>query len=447
MYGGDVMVISVVGLGKLGACLAAAIADRGFGVIGIDVNRSFVNAINSGMAPVLEPQLQDYIERNQERLSATSEYRDAILTSDITFVIVPTPSIENGSFSVEYARSAFAAIGKVLKEKDRYHLVVLTSTVLPGDTREHLIPVLERGSQKKCGRDFGVCYSPEFIALGSVIRDFLNPDFLLIGEFDTKSGDVLEEFYRAVIGNSAVVKRMTIENAELAKISLNSYVTMKITFSNLIAKICERIPNGNADIVSDAIGTDSRIGRKYLTGGLGFGGTCFPRDNIAFAKFAQSLNVPVDLPNAIVKFNNNIPNRYAEKIAGIVKPGSTIALLGLAYKPNSPIVEESQAIALAKVLFSKGYTLVGYDPLANENALREMNGGIEIMDSVHDCLAVADAVLITTPDAAFAGLKAADFANGKKEVIVMDFWRLLIKELANKPGIRYIPVGYGKRKK
>jgi Predicted UDP-glucose 6-dehydrogenase len=153
--------------------------------------------------------------------------------------------------------------------------------VLPGATRNGLLPVLEQASGKKCGPDFGLCYSPEFIALGTVIRDFLNPDLYLIGQFDARSGAALEDVNRSVCQKDPAVHRMTIENAEIAKIALNSFVTMKVSFANTLADICERIPGGDVDAVSDALGSDSRIGRKYLTGGMGFAGPCFPRDNVA----------------------------------------------------------------------------------------------------------------------------------------------------------------------
>src|SRR5437868_6642130 len=184
---------SIVGLGKLGASMAAAIASRGGRVIGVDINRDAVRAINEGRAPVQETGLAELIAANHDRLRATDSHREAIHASDVTFVIVPTPSDESGAFSLQYAAWAFGEIGAALAEKNGYHLVVLTSTVLPGATRHGLLPILEERSGKRCGADFGLCYSPEFIALGSVIRDFLNPDFTLVGEFDDRSGRTLEE--------------------------------------------------------------------------------------------------------------------------------------------------------------------------------------------------------------------------------------------------------------
>jgi UDPglucose 6-dehydrogenase len=434
-------VISIIGLGKLGASMAAAMADRGFNVIGVDVSKIAVDNLNNRKAPIQETNLQDYIDRNKPRLSATLSHREAILKSDITFVIVPTPSDKNGAFSIKYAASAFAAIGKALKEKNGYHTVVLTSTVLPGSTRYGLLPILERESGKVCGKDFGLCYSPEFIALGSVIHDFLNPDFLLVGEFDKKSGEILESYYKIIMENNPPCKRMSIENAELAKISLNSYVTMKITFANILTELCEKIPGGDVDAVSDAIGLDKRIGRKYLTGGLGFGGPCFPRDNVALSFFAGSLGVRNEIAAATDQFNRTIPFRFADRLIPLIKPGSTVAILGLSYKPFSSVVEESQSILLAQAFSRNNFTVIGFDPLANENAKQELHDDIMIKESVKECLDLADVVLITTQDPAFRSLKVDDFLNDKKKIIVVDFWRILHDELSGKSGIHYVPVG------
>ena len=234
--------VSVIGLGKLGACMAAAIASRGFQVIGLDVMRNVVDGLNEGKAPVREPELQEMITANRARISATMDYEAAVLASDVSFVIVPTPSEPSGAFSTTYAAAAMASIGKALKKKTGYHVVCLTSTVLPGVSDNEMVPILERESGKKCGVDFGYCYSPEFIALGSVIRDFLNPDFILVGEADRQAGADLADFYERMLPNMTPIARMGCSNAELSKIAVNTYVTMKISFANTIAEIASACP-------------------------------------------------------------------------------------------------------------------------------------------------------------------------------------------------------------
>lgn len=206
---GERPAVSVIGLGKLGACTAACIASKGVPVTGVDVSAEVVNAVTRAEAPVQEPGLAALMKKCTENFRATTDHRSAVMASDITLVIVPTPSELSDEFSTAYAVEAAQQVGRALAEKDRYHAVALTSTVLPGATERDFIPALERASGKAAGRDFGVCYSPEFIALGSVIHDFLNPDFVLIGESDTRAGDVLEGLYRAVCDNHPPVQRMS----------------------------------------------------------------------------------------------------------------------------------------------------------------------------------------------------------------------------------------------
>lgn len=433
--------VSVIGLGKLGATMAGCLASRGFNVIGVDVSQKAVDAVNTGHTPVQETGLDEMINANKERIRATLSHEDAILNSDISFVIVPTPSDERGAFSIQYAAYAFEAIGKALAKRKDYHTVVLTSTVLPGSTRYSLLPILEKFSGKKCGKDFGLCYSPEFIALGSVIRDYLNPDFYLVGEFDERSGASLESVNARVALNHAPSKRMSIENAELAKISVNSFVTLKISYANMLADLCERIPGGDVDVVSDAIGMDKRIGRRYLTGGFGYGGPCFPRDNVALNFVGKHLGAATQILEVNDDFNRTIAPRFIERLKPYMQEGSTVAVLGLAYKPLSHVIEESSGIYLCRALADSGMRVIGYDPLANEGAQTELKGHALIADSIKFCLQDAESVLVTTPDDAFKALTPEDYLGNKKTVTVVDFWRCLPESVRKHPQIQYIPMG------
>jgi UDPglucose 6-dehydrogenase len=434
---------SVVGLGKLGASMAAAIASRGFSVVGVDVSHLAVNRLNAGLATVQETGLQEIISANRERLRATLSHRDAVLGSDVTFVIVPTPSDERGAFSLQYALWAFREIGRALAEKQGYHNVVLTSTVLPGSTRYGLLPILEQESGKVAGQDFGLCYSPEFIALGSVIHDFLNPDFTLVGEIDQRAGSQLKDCYSHIMENSPPCQRMSLENAELTKIAVNTFVTTKITFANMLADVCERIPGGDVDVVCGALGLDHRIGRRYLTGALGYGGPCFPRDNVALGFVARALGTRADLAEATDKANRLLVDRIMDRLRGNIQRGSTVAVLGLAYKPFSHVIEESQGILIAKAIARSGVRVVAYDPLANEMARAELRDQVVVLDSVGECLEQAQTVLITTPDPEFKRLTAEDFTRGGASVTVVDFWRILDAGLGGKSGIRYVATGRG----
>lgn len=424
--------------------MAAAISSRGHEVIGVDISHASVQAVNNGRAPVQETGLDDLIAANRARLRATSSHAEAILESDISFVIVPTPSDSRGAFKLQYAAHAFKEIASALAQKREYHTIVLTSTVLPGASRYGLLPILERFSGKRCGDGFGFCYSPEFVALGDVIRGFLRPDFLLIGEFDRRSGDEVEAHYRDIIVNAAPAARMSIENAELAKVSVNAYVTTKITFANMLAEICDRMPGGDVDAVSNAIGLDSRIGRRYLTGALGYGGPCFPRDNVALGFFSSAVGAASDLPGTVDRLNRGIAERAVRAVAERTHPGATIAVLGLAYKPHSHVVQESQAIQIVAALVDRKYRVLAFDPLAGHEANQELGGRALVLDSIEACLRDAEVVLIATPDPLFAQLTAEDFTRGRTRTVrVVDFWRHLAPRLDGAPGIEYVAYGRG----
>lgn len=437
---------ALIGLGKLGASMAAAIASRGFDVIGVDVNRKSVDLVNSGRAPVQETGLDELIRANRSRIRATADISEAIAESDVAFVVVPTPSENNGAFSLKYAAEAFREIGRALAKKDGYYTVALTSTVLPGSTRWGLLPLLEEESGRIVGRDFGLCYSPEFIALGSVIRDFLHPDFTLIGEYDKRSGDLLQKCYSEILPGQPPCERMSLENAELTKIAVNTYVTMKITYANMLARLCEEIPGGNVDVVTKAVGRDCRIGSKYLKGAIGYGGPCFPRDNMALSFLARTVGTRAELAELTDSLNRSFIPTTVEKLKAELRAGDTAAVLGLAYKPHSHILDESQGLLLAHALADMGIRVIAYDSLsgaimpgAEPNA--NSNGWL-MKPSLQECLDEADVVLITTPDPVFRALTSSNFARVKPIVTVVDFWRILESELqARQPRIRYIPIG------
>lgn len=439
--GSPAKAVAVIGLGKLGACIAAAFAARGKQVVGVDVVPSVIEALASGRAPVSEPGLEEALAAAGTRLRATSDVGAAVRASDITFVVVPTPSEESGAFSLDLIKPAFAEIGRALRSGDAWHLVVLTSTVLPGQTRTALVPILERESGKRCGRDFGVCYSPAFIALGSVIRDFLNPDLVLVGESDPRAGDALAAFYAEVLENRAEVRRMSIENAELAKIGVNTFVTTKIAFANMLADLCERLPGGDVDVVTNALGLDRRIGRPYLTGGLGYGGPCFPRDNRALSFLARALGTTAHLAEATDRANDALPERVLERLKGFTERRSRVAVLGLAYKPATSVTEGSQGVALASALAAAGARVSAYDPLANGTAHAELPSSVALVANLQEALTGAELVLLCTPDPAFRALERGAFDSCARPVTVLDFWRLLAGGLQSDPAIDYVAAG------
>ena len=305
--------ISICGLGKLGACMAATFAARGFEVIGVDVDPEKIRKVNAGIPPVEEPLLSETMTEAKGRLEATDDPASAVKT-DVSFFIPPSPSLPDGSFSNEYLLKSMRSIAKAVRKADkRGHIFVSSSTTTPGAVDGVLIPMLEEETGWKCGSEFHVCYNPEFIALGNVINGLLEPDLVLIGEGDSESGAALEALYRKYNRNQPRIARMSIISAELTKISVNSYITMKISFTNQLRMIAEQFPKADINMILDAIGTDTRIGKKYLRAGLSFGGPCFPRDNRLLAYAARQVGLQAPLAEASDKTNELTKSRLAEK--------------------------------------------------------------------------------------------------------------------------------------
>jgi UDPglucose 6-dehydrogenase len=431
--------VSVIGLGKLGACIAACFAHKGFSVVGADVSSRTVELINKSRPPVVEPGLEEMMGGVGNRLRATQDVTESVLASDVSFIVVPTPSTEEGGFSIEYVLEAARSIGRALRDKTSYHLVVLTSTVLPGSTEYGMIPVLERESGKRCGEDFGVCYSPEFIALGSVIRDFLNPEFILIGEYDEQSGERLAAVYRAVVNNDPPVARMNLVNSELTKISVNAYVTMRISFANMVAALSEKLPGGDVDTVTAALALDTRIGSRYLKGAVAYGGPCFPRDNQALAYLARQLGHSGLLAEAVDDYNASTNRRLAERVLEILPEGSTVAVLGLSYKANSSVIEEAPGFLLARSLANSGVKVTVHDPMAIEAVRGILGDSVTYAAAVDDAIAGSAVVVIANPDRAYEQL---DLAAIPSSTVVIDAWRLLRKQPAASRA-NYVGLGLG----
>ena len=422
------MNISVIGLGKLGSPLAAVMAEKGHTVIGADLNPAYVEALCRGLAPVDETGLAEMVAKNAARLSATPDIAAAVLATDITFLVVPTPSDSRGVFSNDHVRAAAEQVGKALRQKSTYHLVTLTSTVMPGSCGTVLLPLLEKSSGKRAGEAFGLCYNPAFIALGSVIHDFLNPDVLLIGESDSRAGHVLSGLYAGVCESSPQVHRMSFVNAELAKITLNSFVTAKISFANMLAEICEKLPGADVDAITRAVGGDSRVGRKYFRGGVSFGGPCFPRDNKAFASMAHSLGVTADIALATDTINRRQVTRVADLAVAKLPPQGTVAVLGLAYKSGTHVTEASMGLEVAGALAAKGVRLVVYDRFAAEDARRALPETVLFAGSLREAASQGDVLVLPLAAEEFRLLSPADLKTGSRRPVILDCWRMLRAE-------------------
>jgi UDPglucose 6-dehydrogenase len=353
--------LSVFGMGKLGACMAATFAQRGFEVLGVDINPEAVRKINAGEPPVEEPRLAQTITEGRKRFRATTDPREAAETQ-ASFFIVPSPSLPDGSFSNEFLMRAMQPVAQAVKaSRKKGHIFICSSTTTPGACRQVLIPMLEQQIGGVCGKDFSFCYNPEFIALGNVINGLLEPDVVLIGESDKRAGDMLEGLYKKYNTNRPNIARMSITSAELAKISLNSYITTKISFTNQLRMVAEKYADTDIHAILDAIGSDSRIGRKYLRAGLSYGGPCFPRDNRLISHAAQQVGLSAPLAAAADEVNEMSKKQLAEQALECVAEGDTVAVLGMAYRPDTWIVEESAGLHIAQTIKRSGCRVVVHD--------------------------------------------------------------------------------------
>ena len=411
--------VSVCGLGKLGACMAATFAARGFKTVGVDIDPEKIRKVNAGEPPVDEPLLAETIKEGRERLRATDDPSETVAT-DASFFIPPSPSLPDGSFSTEYLLKAMQPVAKAVRAAGKKgHIFVCSSTTTPGAVDSVLIPMLEKETGWKCGEEFSVCYNPEFIALGNVINGLLEPDMVLIGESDKRSGDALEEFYRSYTRNKCRIARMSIISAELTKISVNSYITMKISFTNQLRMIAEQFPKADINMILDAIGTDTRIGKNYLRAGLSFGGPCFPRDNRLLAFTARQNGLQAPLAEASDRVNELTKENLLERVTQTVKPGGTILVLGMSYKPATYITEESAGLHLAQNLRRKGYRVLVHDFAANS----ENNPSLREFEFVSDLNALAkrddvDLAVICCPWPQYGSLKISS------AIKVVSTWQL-----------------------
>ncbi|MBI1330899.1 MAG: nucleotide sugar dehydrogenase [Alphaproteobacteria bacterium] len=415
--------IAVVGLGKLGAPLLGVLASGGHRVMGADINPDLVNAIRNRAAPVPEPGLAELLGDPGTRVGATTDVREAVDGSDISFIVLPTPSEPSGKFSCAAVADAVRQIGATLKGHTGYHLVVVVSTVMPGDMDAIIRQTLEDSAGRSTGDTLGLCYNPSLVALGNVVAGFQKPDLIIIGESDARAGDMLEGIHRSICTNSPAIRRMSLRNAEIAKIAINSFVTTKISFANMLSEICDRVPGADAAVVTEAVGCDPRIGGKYIRPALGYGGPCFPRDNAAFASFAESLGAGADLAEAADRINR----RQVARVCALAQthlPMGTIAILGMSYKPGTPNCEESQSIMLARALSDAGYRVLISDPAALDLASALLGDRAQPMADAAEAVRSADLAIIATPWPDYSQLPESAFCRPGKKLTVIDCWRL-----------------------
>ncbi|WP_336025373.1 UDP-glucose 6-dehydrogenase AglM [Halobellus salinisoli] len=401
------MQLSIVGSGYVGTTIAACFAEVGHDVVNVDIDEEVVAALNDGDAPIHEPGLDELVaEHAGDRLRATTDYA-AVRDTDVTFLALPTPSEDDGHIDLSIMEAGARSLGAALAEKDGHHLVVTKSTVVPTTTEEVIAPILAEESGKTLGEDLDVGMNPEFLREGSAVEDFLSPDKVVLGSETDAAAAALRDVFDPLVAQAddPPVVETGVAEAEMIKYANNGFLAAKISLANDIANVCKEYDIDSEEVLS-AIGLDHRIGASFLGAGVGWGGSCFPKDVAAIIAAARDVGYDPTMLEAAVEVNDRQPVRLLERLREHVGPdGARVAVLGLAFKPGTDDVRNSRAIPLVEALLDAGADVVGYDPVATEN-FRERYPEIEYADSADAALDSADAALVVTDWPAFADLDA-----------------------------------------
>jgi UDPglucose 6-dehydrogenase len=441
--------ISVLGIGYVGLCTAVGFASKGYNVIASTHNAEKAAKINNGIPPFHEPNLQKLLEetiQNGHLTCLTNQTEKAVLETDLTFNAVGTPSRPDGSIDLQFIEKSTYETGKALRQKSTYHVVVIKSTVVPGTTQDLVKPILEKESKKNCGSHFGLCMNPEFLRQGSAFEDTMHTDRIVIGEYDKKSGDSLENLYKGFYGkNTPPIIRTTLSTAELIKYASNSLLATKISFINTIANLCEKISGADVKIVATAMGLDKRIGPLFLNAGLGYGGSCFPKDVKALIAHSKNLGYRLELLEAVENVNKTQPLKavqFCKEVLGNLK-GKRVAVLGLAFKPDTDDMREARVIPVINQLIKEGANVTAYDPIAIPNAKSIFQDKIKYAISTVQCLKNADCCILVTEWDEFKKLKPEDFTKSMKQPILIDGRRIYDSEEFSRK-MKFTAIGLGR---
>lgn len=425
--------ISFFGLGYVGLTTAACFASKGFKVTCFDTDQERLHLVEKGRSPFHEPRLSGLLAKSVRHgfLKCLSDSLEAVRDSDATFITVGTPSKPDGGIDLAQVQEASIEVGKAVHEKNKWHLVVVKSTVVPGTTENMVKPTLEGHSDKTLGPGFGLCSNPEFLREGSAVRDTLNPDRLIIGECDKKSGNALERLYRSFHGHLPPMIRTAPVNAEIIKYANNAFLAMKISFINMIANLCQRLPRADVQIVAQGIGLDKRVGSLFLRAGAGWGGSCFEKDLTALDTYARSLGESLPLVSATLAINNEQPLKtveLAKQLLGNLH-SRQIAVLGLAFKPETDDMRNAVSIKVINKLLEEGTAVVAYDPLAVENAKKIFRDRISYAVSTEECLRDAECTIILTEWNEFRKLRLKTISRLMTNPVIVDGRRILDPKL------------------
>jgi UDPglucose 6-dehydrogenase len=409
------MRISIIGTGYVGTVTGACFAEAGHEVVCVDVDARRVEAINRGIPPIYEEGLEPLLKRHAGKgLRATLDYDQAIAGTDLSFICVPTPSDEDGRIDLRFIREASRSIGQRLRHKRSYHVVVVKSTVVPETTEKVVTPALEQESGKKAGRDFGVGMNPEFLREGKAVYDFQNPDRVVIGAGDPRAAAEIRGLYASY---TCPVLETDTKTAEMIKYVSNAFLATKISFSNEVGNICKRLGIDTYRVM-EGVGLDARISPHFLRSGLGFGGSCFPKDVKALVGKATEVEYEPLLLKTVLAVNDRQPGIALALLRKHVPDlaGRRIAVLGLAFKNDTDDIRESRAIPLIGALLAEGAAVTAYDPMAAEH-MRKVYPNVAYHGTAGEALDGADACLIATEWEEFGRLDG-EFARMRSRVVI-----------------------------
>ena len=351
--------VSVFGLGYVGSVSAACFASKGYKVIGVDVSQAKVEMMNSGRPPIIEARMNDLVAEATKacHLHATTDATEAVLNSDVSFVCVGTPSLKNGKLDLSHIEKVASEVGAAIRQKNQPHVFVLRSTVLPGTTENVVLPILEQESGKKCGRDFSVCYNPEFMREGSAVADFMNPPYTVLGASDTNHLAPLRQLYKDTPGT---LYETTIPVAEMVKYFSNCYHAVKVVFANEMGTMCKNL-GVDAEAVTKIFTSDTKlnISGAYLSPGFAFGGSCLPKDLRAITYKAKELDLRLPLLESLMPGNAEHVNRAVDMVMSTGK--KKVAQLGLSFKAGTDDLRESPQVQLIKRLMGEGLEVRVWD--------------------------------------------------------------------------------------
>ena len=435
------MKIAVIGLGFVGLSLASVLASKGNNVIGIDVDVKKCKKICDGITPFFEPDLEKTLKIGLKKKLTISDDFSLVKDSDMIFVAVGTPQKSNGAIELSMIKKAVTSIGKILAKSKKNPIVLIKSTVVPGTMQNVILPILEKRSGKKAGKDFGLISNPEFLQESSAIRDTKFPHVIVLGGYQTKFMKKTKSFFSKLHPNVPI----TITNhqtAEMIKYANNSFLATKISFINQLSNICQNIPGANIDDIAKTIGLDPRIGALFLNAGPGYGGSCLPKDMKALISFADKIGINPTLLNAVEKTNQKqIQNIVSlmEKTLGTLA-SKRITILGTAFKPNTDDVRDSIAIELIKKLLKKKSRITIYDPKAMKNTRNIFGEKIIYARSVTEALNKSQCAILMTHWKQFERFNNNSMKHMSKKFII-DCRRILVeKELQ----AEYHAIGIGK---